>query len=71
VITSLPQVDVPTLVLVGQKDRPFLAAADYMANKISGASKVVLADAGHASNLDQPEAFYDAVNTFLDHVDSR
>lgn len=66
VIGSLPAIDVPTLVLVGADDQPFLAATDYMAKKIPNASKAVLAEAGHAANLDQPEAFDRAVRDFLD-----
>ena len=40
-----------------------------MAAKIPGATKVVLDDAGHASNLDQPAAFNDAVTGFLGELD--
>ncbi len=69
VITSLPSIAVPTLVLVGEDDRPFLAAADYMAAKVPDATKVVLARAGHASNIDQPAAFDRAVTDFLAGVD--
>lgn len=69
IIQSLPAVHVPTLVLVGADDRPFLAAADYMAARIPGAVKVVVADAGHASNVDQPDAFNSAVASFLQGVD--
>lgn len=65
VINSLPGVGVPTLVLVGADDLPFLNAADYMAAKIPGAAKVVLAHAGHAANIDQPEAFNREVLNFL------
>lgn len=68
VINSLPEIKVPSLVLVGDMDTPFLAAADYMAAKIPGAKKVVLADAGHASNIDQPAAFNDAVEAFVRSV---
>jgi pimeloyl-ACP methyl ester carboxylesterase len=64
-IGALPQIAVPTLVLVGADDRHFLAAADYMAAKIPGAQKIVIPDAGHAANLDQPEAFNRAVTAFL------
>lgn len=64
-IDSLPQIAVPTLVLVGSEDRHFLAAADYMAGKIAGAQKAVIPGAGHASNLDQPDAFNRAVGEFL------
>lgn len=69
VIESLPQIDVPALVLVGEKDKPFLAATNYMASKIPGARHVVIPGAGHASNIDQPEAFNAAVRSFLDALD--
>jgi pimeloyl-ACP methyl ester carboxylesterase len=65
VINSLPKINVPTLVLVGSEDKPFLAAADYMASKIPGAVKVVIPNAGHAVNIDQPAAFNAAVLAFL------
>ena len=68
VIESLPKIAVPTLVLVGAKDEPFLGATDYMAAKIPRATKVVLDGAGHASNLDAPKAFNDTVKTFLASV---
>jgi pimeloyl-ACP methyl ester carboxylesterase len=69
IIESLPTVAVPTLVLVGADDKPFLAAADYMAAKIPGAVLSVLPDAGHASNIDQPETFNREVARFLDRPD--
>jgi pimeloyl-ACP methyl ester carboxylesterase len=65
VITSLEMIAVPSLVLVGSNDTNFLAATDYMARKIPGATKVVIEDAGHASNLHQPAAFNQAVDSFL------
>jgi pimeloyl-ACP methyl ester carboxylesterase len=65
IIESLDSISVPTLVLVGENDTPFLGATDYMANKIPGAKKVVIASAGHASNIDQPGAFNAAVDEFL------
>ncbi len=65
VIRSLETIRVPTLVLVGANDTNFLAATDYMAAKIPGATKLVIPDAGHASNLHQPAAFNRAVEAFL------
>ena len=65
VIQSLPGIEKPALALVGADDKPFIAATDYMAAKISGAEKVVIPDAGHAANMDQPEAFNEAVRSFL------
>jgi pimeloyl-ACP methyl ester carboxylesterase len=68
IIESLPAISVPTLVVVGANDQPFLAAADYMAERIPNAEKVVIEGAGHASNIDQPEAFNRAVLKFLDGI---
>src|SRR5580700_1148862 len=66
VMNSLATIAVPSLVVVGANDTPFLAASDYMAAKIPGAKKVVIPDAGHAANIDQPAAFNQAVVAFLD-----
>ena len=68
VIESLPNIKVPTLVVVGADDAPFLAASDYMAAKIPGAKKVVIPGAGHAVNIDRPQAFIEAVLPFLDSL---
>jgi pimeloyl-ACP methyl ester carboxylesterase len=69
VIETLPQIKVPSLVVVGADDTPFLAASDYMAAKIPGATKAVIPAAGHAVNIDQPQAFINAVMPFLDEVE--
>ena len=66
VIESLADIKVPALVVVGADDAPFLAASDYMAAKIPTAKKVVIPAAGHAVNIDQPQAFISAVLPFLD-----
>lgn len=68
VIDSLPAVDVPTLVLVGERDEPYLAGAAYLAEKIPGARSVVIPGAGHAVNIDAPTAFDHAVTEFLRHL---
>ncbi len=66
VIECLPEIKVPTLVLVGGNDKPFLGASDYMTAKIPGCVRATIADAGHAANIDQPAAFNEAVASFLD-----
>jgi pimeloyl-ACP methyl ester carboxylesterase len=68
VIELLPDIKVPSLIVVGADDTPFLAASDYMATKIPSAKKVVIPAAGHAVNIDQPQAFIDAVLPFLDSL---
>lgn len=68
VIESLPAIRVPALVLCGSEDKQFLAATDYMAAKIPAAEKVIIEGAGHASNIDKPDAFNAAVRKFLSGV---
>jgi len=68
VIELLPDIKVPSLVVVGADDTPFLAASDYMAAKIPAARKVVIPAAGHAVNIDQPQPFVDAVVPFLESL---
>jgi len=65
VIESLPNVKAPSIVIVGEKDTPFLAASDYMAAKIPNCAKAVIPNAGHAANIDNPEDFNKAVTGFL------
>ena len=65
VITSLPDIKVPSIVIVGSEDTPFLAASDYMASRIPGAKKAVIEGAGHAANIDKPEAFNATLTEFL------
>jgi len=69
VFESLVSIRVPTLVLVGAEDKPFLQAADVMAARIPGATKVVIEHAGHAPNIDRPDAFNDNLLAFLARLD--
>jgi len=71
VIDSLPAIRVPTLVVLGDRDTPFVAPCEYMAKKIAGARLEVIKDAGHSSNLDQPDAFNRVVLDFLDSLPDR
>ena len=66
VIDALPDIRVPTIVIVGEHDQPFLAATDYMAAKIPGARKAVIEGAGHAANIERAEAFNAVLLEFLD-----
>ena len=64
-IQSLPNIAVPTMVLVGDGDEPFHAGTCYMAKNIPNVQKVVIKNAGLGANLDQPVAFNNAVLDFL------
>ena len=57
---------IPVLAIVGAHDLPYLlAAADYMAQHIPSARKVLMPDAAHLPNMDQPAEFRRIVETFL------
>ena len=69
VIEALPAVSVPTLVVVGADDAPFIGAANYMAAKIPNATLAVIEHAGHVSNVDRPNVFNARVREFLAKLD--
>jgi pimeloyl-ACP methyl ester carboxylesterase len=62
----LPHIDVPTLLVYGDRDsRAPLAVAEALHSAISGSRLVVLPDAGHVCNVEAPDEFNDAVREFL------
>lgn len=68
VIESLPSIAVPTLITIGERDATFLAGTAYMEEKIPGAVRVVVADAGHPCNLEQPQVVNAAFASLLDRL---
>ena len=64
----LAQIKIPTLLLVGEED-PALPAVKLTHDKIVSSRLVILPDAGHLSNQDQPEAFNREVLKFLTEMD--
>lgn len=65
IIESLPNVKVPTLVVIGENDAPLMAGCQYMARKIPGAKLVTVPKSGHYPNIDEPKIFNDALCDFL------
>ena len=68
VIDSLPGISVPTLVIIGAGDDYYLQGSDYMASRIPGADHIVVPDAGHGVNVDQPEIVNNAFAEFFAKV---
>jgi pimeloyl-ACP methyl ester carboxylesterase len=67
----LSDLKVPVLVIIGAHDTPYiLAAADYMIEKVPSAQKVVIEDAAHLPNMDQPEEFQAILTNFLERLSS-
>jgi pimeloyl-ACP methyl ester carboxylesterase len=62
----LPHVDVPTLLVYGDRDvRAPLTVAEALQRAISASRLVVLPDAGHLCNVEAPDEFNLAVRDFL------
>lgn len=68
VMDTIAAISVPTLVLIGSEDKPFIGSSEYMAKKIPGAELVVIEGAGHAASIEKPEAFNEALLGFLDRL---
>jgi len=65
----LPTIKVPVLLLYGEKDkRSPLKVGREMLEKIPGAQMAVIPGAGHACNLEAPEAFNREVRKFLREI---
>ena len=63
---DLPAIGVPTLCLAGAHDRTAPPEVmRRMAERIPGAAYAELAGAGHVANVEQPQAFNDALVAFL------
>ena len=63
----LPAIHCPTLIVVGDQDAITPPAmSEEMQRSIPGAELVVIPDAGHMSNMEQPAAFNRALARFLE-----
>ncbi|MGH9811813.1 MAG: alpha/beta fold hydrolase [Candidatus Acidiferrales bacterium] len=65
----LPTIKCPTLIIVGELDGLTPPAdSEAMAKAIPGSTLVRIAEAGHLSNLEQPEEFNSALSGFLNSL---
>ena len=69
--TMLLKIKTPTLVLSGRHDPACTVKQGIVLNRlIDGSKMVVLEDAAHLSNIEQPAAFNRTVREFIDAVDN-
>jgi 3-oxoadipate enol-lactonase len=62
----LPAIKLPTLIVVGEEDQGTpVAASQAIQAKIAGSQLEILKSAAHLANMEQPEAFTNAVTSFL------
>lgn len=64
-LEHLVALTVPALVIVGEQDTPFLAASEAMADALPAAELVVVPDAGHSPQLENPDAWRRTMLEFL------
>jgi 2-succinyl-6-hydroxy-2,4-cyclohexadiene-1-carboxylate synthase len=64
-LDAMRALTMPVLVLVGEQDAPLVGPSHAMADAIAGASLVVVPDAGHSPQFENPDAWFDALNGFL------
>lgn len=64
-LAELASLAMPVRVVVGEEDRGFIEASRRMADAIATADLVVIADASHSPQFENPEPWWDAVSSFL------
>lgn len=66
VVDRLPEIEIPSLVLVGEEDRATPRPhAETIADGLPDARLVEIPEAGHLSPIERPDAVTDALETFL------
>jgi 3-oxoadipate enol-lactonase len=66
VTRELDRLTMPALVLVGERDRPNRRLSRALADRLPDAQFRLIEGAGHVANVDAPEAFNEALRSFLD-----
>lgn len=67
---TLAEIDVPVLIIHGADDQIIpVSEAEAMADAIPDAELVIIENAGHLPNLEQPDAYNDALIDFLEGLD--
>jgi pimeloyl-ACP methyl ester carboxylesterase len=67
-LAELSSITVPTLVIVGEEDAPFLGPSRRMADAIPAGRLAVIPGGGHSPQFEAPAAWWDALSAFLDEV---
>jgi 3-oxoadipate enol-lactonase len=66
---TLPTIDVPVLIIHGADDQLIpVSEAEAMAKAVPDGRLLIIPHAGHLPNLEQPDAFNDAVIDFLESL---
>lgn len=69
--SNLPNIEISTLIICGREDEVTpLAQSEFMHEHIKGSILHIVENAGHVSNLEQPEVFNKYLGDFLEDVTS-
>ena len=69
-IDRLGEIEVPTLIVVGDRDEPFIEPAHQMHAGIPGSELVVVPECGHSPHIEFPEIFNQTLLDFFGRVES-
>jgi pimeloyl-ACP methyl ester carboxylesterase len=69
-VDEMKRIDVPTLIITGDEDWPCLMPGILMKQSIPSSALVVMPNAGHAINIEEPEEYNRLVGDFLSQVES-
>ncbi len=64
-LNAMKSLEIPTLVIVGELDLPFVSQSHAMAEAIPGGVLAVIPDAGHSPQFENGDAWAIALNSFL------
>jgi 3-oxoadipate enol-lactonase len=64
-LPSMALLTCPVLVIVGEQDEPFVVASHAMAEVIPGAELVIIPNAGHSPQFENPDAWIAALTGFF------
>jgi pimeloyl-ACP methyl ester carboxylesterase len=67
---QLGQIDIPTLVLIGDEDEPCIEPSVFMKRHIPRSGLAVFPQAGHTINLEEPDLFNRTILDFLTGVEA-
>jgi pimeloyl-ACP methyl ester carboxylesterase len=69
-VEEMKRIQVPTLIITGDEDWPFLLPGILMKQNIPSAALAVIPNSGHAINIEEPEEYNRIVGDFLSQVES-
>jgi pimeloyl-ACP methyl ester carboxylesterase len=67
-LDELANIQIPTLIVCGEKDEPFLAPSQAMHQRIEGSQLAIISGSGHTPQIERPEDFNDVLCRFLASV---